>query len=118
MKLKQCPFCGSKVFLSGSDRVGKDQTPFWYVVCFECGSSAKGHRDKQTAEEQWNRRAYDETEKARSVKSATWVEDSSGKWHCSNCGEVNLYAYSYGDGEYTLQDLYCPHCGAKMEVQK
>lgn len=40
------------------------------------------------------------------------------KWICSECKEENLYAYSYGDDDYELQDFYCPSCGAKMDGEK
>lgn len=52
------------------------------------------------------------------VKHGKWIknEDRCG-WHCSECKEDNLYAYSWNceKGEYEFQDRYCPSCGAQME---
>ena len=38
-------------------------------------------------------------------------------WQCSECNQIDKYAYSYtlGEGDYnTLQDYFCPNCGADM----
>ena len=61
----------------------------------------------------------DETKAAR-IKHGRWERVGNyDKWICSECKAENLYAYSYGDDDYELQDFYCPHCGAKMsEGQK
>ena len=55
--LKPCPFCGNDdIFISGSDEVGEDKHPYWYVCCFKCGCSVFGDADKEKAAEAWNRR--------------------------------------------------------------
>lgn len=50
-----------------------------------------------------------------------WIknEDRHG-WHCSECKEDNLYAYSWSSesGKYEFQDNYCPNCGARMDEEK
>lgn len=36
-------------------------------------------------------------------------------WICSKCRKENVYAFRSDDnGEYVLQDYFCPHCGADM----
>lgn len=48
---------------------------------------------------------------AEPVKHGRWVENDEDAWVCSFCGMRNCFAYV----GHTLQDLYCPKCGAKME---
>lgn len=51
------------------------------------------------------------------VRRGRWVIDDIDKYKCFLCGKGNNYAYSWSIGKGDeLQDLYCPHCGAKMEV--
>lgn len=43
-----------------------------------------------------------------------WIPHYDGEYECSACGEW------WGCGEDTPEEiglLYCPHCGAKMEVE-
>ena len=54
------------------------------------------------------------------VKHGKWlvIEDElwkgGGRYECSACG----YGFSF-DGYFELDELpYCPHCGAKMEVER
>lgn len=50
------------------------------------------------------------------VVRGKWIKKEPYEvWKCSVCEVDNMYAYSYGDDDYELQDFYCPHCGAKME---
>jgi len=51
-------------------------------------------------------------------KRGTWIKNEGRHgWHCSVCGEHDLYAFSWNSdtGENELQDRYCPNCGAQME---
>ena len=56
-------------------------------------------------------------------KHGKWIknEDRDNWWHCSVCGENDLYAFAWNydkggnEVELELQDYYCPHCGARME---
>lgn len=51
-----------------------------------------------------------------------WVKNEhSSWWHCSVCHKDNVYAYCWNPGdaiEYTLQDNFCPNCGADMRQGK
>ena len=51
-------------------------------------------------------------------KRGRWIKNE-GKygWHCSECKEVNHYAYVWNSetGKNDFQDRYCPNCGAKMD---
>ena len=55
------------------------------------------------------------------VRHGKWIknEDSVG-WHCSYCGVVDVYAYSWNSetGKYDFQDNYCPNCGARMDEKE
>ena len=55
---------------------------------------------------------------AEPVRRGKWVK-RGGLWICSECGAQDYYAYVWNSesGEDTMQDLYCPNCGAKMEEQ-
>lgn len=51
-------------------------------------------------------------------KVGEWIKNEGRYgWHCSACGEDNLYAFAWNcdTGKNELQDHYCPSCGAKME---
>ena len=51
------------------------------------------------------------------IKHGRWIKnDGRYGWHCSVCGEDDLYAFAWNSdtGENELQDHYCPNCGAKM----
>ena len=61
---------------------------------------------------------------AAPVVHARWISGPgiSGDWYCSNCEGVLLYEVeSYGGGNYydikTVWSAYCPHCGAKMDLE-
>lgn len=53
-------------------------------------------------------------------KVAVWIKNEvDGGWHCSCCGKTNVYAFLYdGEDHLVLQDLYCPKCGAIMQVEE
>jgi len=41
------------------------------------------------------------------------------KWKCSNCGVVAKRGLSYEDiNNYAPSYLYCPECGAKMDLEE
>lgn len=48
------------------------------------------------------------------VKHGSWISPD-GSYYCSECGKENYYAYNKSSGEFT--DLYCPNCGAKMDLK-
>lgn len=48
---------------------------------------------------------------AEPVKRGRWIGKDEDAWVCSFCGMKNCFAYV----GHTLQDKYCPNCGAKME---
>lgn len=48
------------------------------------------------------------------VRRGWWIEKDEDQWVCSFCGARNCYAYV----GHTLQDKYCPNCGAKMEGEE
>lgn len=51
------------------------------------------------------------------VLHGRWIKnDGRYGWHCSVCGEDDLYAFAWNSdtGENELQDHYCPNCGASM----
>lgn len=55
----------------------------------------------------------------RPKKFGKWIKNTDhGGWHCSICTADNFYAYSEYDGDYELQDFYCPHCGTDMRGEK
>ena len=61
---------------------------------------------------------------AAPVIHAKWISEPGifGDWYCSNCKGVLLYEVeSYGGGNYhdikTVWSTYCPHCGAKMDLE-
>lgn len=56
------------------------------------------------------------TIEAEPARRGRWKVDTNDGWACSECGVGNMYAYSWDIKGYKLQDCYCPHCGAKMEV--
>ena len=46
-----------------------------------------------------------------------WIKNEGRHgWHCSVCGEDDLYAFAWDcdKGKNELQDRYCPNCGALM----
>jgi len=58
------------------------------------------------------------------VIHAKWISrpGTLGDWYCSNCYEDILYdVQEYGGGNYhdinTVWSKYCPHCGAKMDLE-
>lgn len=53
------------------------------------------------------------------VKHGRWIKnDGRYGWHCSVCGEDDLYAFAWNcdTGENELQDRYCPNCGSRMDL--
>lgn len=59
------------------------------------------------------------TIEAEPVRHGRWIEDSNDKWRCSECGIGDMYAYSWdNDVGRKLQDYFCPHCGAKMDLEE
>ena len=66
----------------------------------------------------YNRQAYDMAiEALREQKKGKWISQVGGGYCCSKCGR---YALHDVDGKFALlfaKSKYCPHCGAKMEVQ-
>lgn len=53
-------------------------------------------------------------------RTGRWIRKSNWMWTCSCCGSDNVYAYKSDDAyePTVLQDFFCPHCGAKMEVEE
>ena len=57
------------------------------------------------------------------VVHAKWKLDRyATEWTCSNCeGEMLYQVITYGGGQYhdidNIFPLYCPHCGAKMDLE-
>ena len=52
------------------------------------------------------------------VVRGEWIKNEGRHgWHCSVCGEDDLYAFAWNcdKGENELQDRYCPNCGARMD---
>ena len=52
------------------------------------------------------------------IKRGRWIKnDGRYGWHCSVCGEDDLYAFAWNSdtGENELQDHYCPNCGARLD---
>ena len=62
----------------------------------------------------------DAIEKIRGLPSAEprvgrWIKnDGHYGWHCSECGQDDIYAFCWNDGVLDSQDYYCPNCGADM----
>lgn len=52
------------------------------------------------------------------VVHAEWVWDDDGFCRCSHCKQKAPVVPQYNDEPITTQTDYCPHCGAKMEVQE
>ena len=52
------------------------------------------------------------------VRHGFWKSDGK-KWTCSECGEVDVYAYcwQHDDNKLHLQDKYCPACGCEMATR-
>jgi DNA-directed RNA polymerase subunit RPC12/RpoP len=46
------------------------------------------------------------------VRHGKWLRNDDS-WWCSECETENCFAYSEELKRFT--DLYCPHCGARME---
>lgn len=99
IKLKPCPFCGGYPNVEYVD----DKTQV-YMVCSECGIEQDLYKSLDKALEAWNRRVIEE------VHYGKWSEDDYGYYHCFECG------FEHDSPEYTT--LYCPECGAKMEVEE
>ena len=64
MRIKPCPFCGKPARLRGSEEVGTDRRPFYYVECdnINCMANCAGQETPEKAIEVWNRRAYESDE--------------------------------------------------------
>ena len=99
--LKPCPFCGG----DAKEFTGEDAAPHrWTVECDSCGAHV-GSDTRHKARAKWNRRA-ERTCRAVMPPSEPGVEEIPV---CSECGKQLLL----DDGE-----CYCPHCGAKVEVDE
>lgn len=48
------------------------------------------------------------------VVHGQWKQDADGDWYCTNCGEV--VAICDSGKNRTYRKLYCPNCGAKMDL--
>lgn len=51
-ELKPCPFCGGNAQIAG----GED---YFWGECWDCGAQTRGSESRETAIEEWNRRAED-----------------------------------------------------------
>lgn len=57
------------------------------------------------------------------IVHAKWISKYGvfGDWYCSNCEGVLLYEVENYGGSYhdikTVWSTYCPHCGAKMDLE-
>ena len=46
-------------------------------------------------------------------KTGKWIPISGRHgWMCSECKEEDVYAFYLKDGNYVLQDRFCPNCGS------
>lgn len=56
---------------------------------------------------------------AEPVRHGRWIPNGAGGWHCSECHATDDYAYfkTYGGLTGEQQDLYCPNCGARMDLE-
>ena len=108
IKLKPCPFCGSKAELL----IVPGKMTKWAVRCTKCYANNGTFVSDHDAVEAWNKRA----EPDRNVEKC-------GKWktdiRCSVCGKsFTVDAYRWCDIGFTESDLnYCPNCGAKMDEE-
>lgn len=135
-ELKPCPFCGgeAKMLCLLSVNNSKEISKIFQIVCNHCntkqdtfkmsasilndGTCEFDNSEANQAVERWNRRAND----VMPVVRGRWAKnDDKAGWHCSVCQKENLYAYCWNpdtDITYTLQDKFCPNCGADMRGEQ
>ena len=109
--LSPCPFCGGEAWL-------KEYKPTvsGVAICTECGARSPICRGDHTggwkahAIEAWNRRA-ERTCYVESSRIELEIGDYSYLEVELSCG----HAFTWDDG--TPPD-YCPHCGARIEVDE
>lgn len=51
------------------------------------------------------------------VRRGKWVWADDGYLRCSNCKQKAPVVPQYQDEPITTKTIYCPKCGAKMEVE-
>ena len=57
MELKPCPFCGNEDVGIAVGAYCNYENIFFFAVCDNCGSMTKSFRNRDYAENAWNRRA-------------------------------------------------------------
>lgn len=61
VKLKKCPFCGSKnVAFTPDEEQLLENTTTGFILCYGCGFSSDSFYSEKIAAEKWNRREQDE----------------------------------------------------------
>lgn len=120
IELKPCPFCGGEAEARVSPNSRSEEgMSFYEVRCKKCGVYVTGKsfnfwtveynaekpQDLLSAVERWNKQAKREDR----CKTGKWEKDIYGNVVCSECKRKPIC------GNLTA---YCPHCGAKMEVDE
>lgn len=102
IKLKPCPFCGSRAEFGQVPAI--THAARFFVTCPSCGvETPRTARRKDLAAAVWNRRAARELTAA---PTARWVVSADGVYiYCSRCRERPERG--------KLTD-FCPGCGARM----
>lgn len=94
MKLKPCPFCGSKAMVI---RNAFENCVIYHIECTGClGEHARYMESREAAIEAWNTRAE---RTCRAVMAASKIAST-----CSECGAMLA--------NWAMR--YCPNCGAKV----
>ena len=115
--VKSCPFCGGRAFVAMGQSEDDPTLISYSVICNNCGvgifrgptkdnPSRDMFKTAEEAAEAWNRR------RSMRKKGGVWMYykmvDGEEGVECSKCGtrfSINVGAV-----------LYCPACGAEMEV--
>lgn len=103
-QLKECPFCG------GQYETIKEHPSNCYIKCLSdnfayfCNQPGSIQHTKNEMKEAWNTR-YEQTCTINSETIYAYEGNPIDEvYKCSECGEP-----------VSLQDNYCPNCGAKVE---